>query len=635
MILLLLPAALASGLLYSGDDVAALDAIDVTGEVSGRIASVTESFEFPDPGLGSRTFAVVLPEDAAVTGLRYRIGDNDWVVAGAVLASATEVDPGPWGDPRELLEGQVFEAAISGLDGAALTVEVDWQRLLVAEAGALSLQIPLSVGDLDDSDPEVSLSLSVDDDAVADAALSPEGSIEADDSHIDASWSGTRSQADALTLSWAVPAPALEARVWAYRPATDPFTGVKGDAGYALVVVQPGEDPSDQVQQIFSFVLDTSASMAGDPLDAAVEAGGTWVGDLREEDRFNLIPYQSQPLPFRARAPHATASAVARGQRWLARQDARGLSDPADALVEALSLSEDTILQRGLFSCGGTAKETDTAPPLYGAEVHSLDGDPGPAAYVVWLTDGGASTGTTDPDLISEQIASANGFRASLYAVAVGPDADLDLLGRITAENRGELRQAETIDDVGEAVAELEDRTKNPLLVQPVVSVPGALDQAPAELQDVSKGYELLLAFRYEDAGETALRLTGIRGAEDLDEDFDITLPELDEGLPAVARAWAQLRVTDLDARYASGDTSVYSEIQALVQDYGVASDVVTLGFEGGDLADASFAYDQASGCGCTVSRRGRAALGPGLVLLALVLRRRRWTMADHGCRGI
>jgi len=624
MILLLLPTALASGLLYSASDVAALDAIEITGEVTGRIAGVTETFDFPDPGLESRSFAVVLPEDAAVTGLRYREGEGDWVVAGAVEASAVEVEPGPWGDPREQLEGQVFVVSLPELSGEALQIAVDWQRLLVAEAGALSLEIPLAVGDLDDSDPEVELSLSVDDDAVADATLSPEGSVEADDTHIDASWSGTRSQADALTLSWSVPAPALDARVWTYRPAADPFTGVEGDAGYALVVVQPGEDLSDQVQQIFSFVLDSSASMAGEPLEAAVDAGDTWLADLREEDRFNLIPYQSQPLPFRSRAPRATPSAVERGQRWLARQEARGLSDPADALVEALSLSEDTILQRGLFSCGGTAKETDTAPPLHGAEVHSLDGDPGPAAYVVWLTDGGASTGTTDPDLISDQVGSANGFRASLYAVAVGPDADLDLLGRITAENRGEVRQAETVDDVATAVAELEDRTRNPLLVQPVVDVPGALDQAPAELQDVSKGYELLLAFRYEDAGDTTLRLTGIRGAEDLDEGFDLELPELDERLPAVARAWAQLRVNDLDARYASGDTSVYSEIEALVDDYGVASEVVTLAFESADYGEAALAYGEASGCGCSVSRRGRAALGPGLVLLALVVGRRR-----------
>ncbi len=264
------------------------------------------------------------------------------------------------------------------------------------------------------------------------------------------------------------------------------------------------------------------------------------------------------------------------------------------------------------------------------AEVRALDDAPAPAAYVVWLTDGGASSGETATDAITEAVADANGLGASLYAIGVGPEVDLELLLAVTGANRGTVRAAETVDDVGLVVAELQDRVRHPALVQPVVVVDGAWDLAPAELEDLSEGYELVLAFRYDAAGEAVLNLSGARGAEDLDEDFAVTLPETDGALPAVARAWAQLRVADLDARYAAGETGLYSEIEALVVDYGVASEVVTLSFgalasDEGAFADAYAAESAVAGCGCGLGRRARAGLGPLIGLALLVgLRRRR-----------
>lgn len=621
---LLTSTALGAGLLYSGDDNVPLAAYDARVEVTGRIQEVTATFSFPAPGEGARRFAAVLPEDAAVTGLRVREGGGDWIVAAATAASELNTDPGPWGDPVELLEGQVFVASLPDLSGEDLEVALDWQRLLAAEGGALSLTVPLDDGGLNGSDPPVTVRLHVEDDALGAASLSPEGALSATDTVIDAAWSGALSEADAVALRWEIPAPELGVRLWAYRPAIDPFTGVAADAGYALVAIQPGAGAEARVDQIFSFVLDTSASMDGEALEAAVAAGSAWLDTLAESDRFNLIPYQSIALPFRAKAPLADDAAVAKGKAFLARQRARGLSDPGEALTEALSLEQDTILQEGLFSCGGTARGSDTAPPLPDAEVRALDGAPGPAAYVVWLTDGGASVGETDPLAIAEAVAAANAPGASVYALGLGPDADMDLLALVTAANRGEAQQAGTVAEVAGAVAALQDRVAHPLLVRPAVAVAGAWDQAPASLQDASEGYELLLAFRWDEPGEATLRLTGVRGLDDLDESFGLELPELDESLPAVARAWAQLRVHDLDARYKAGDTGVYGEIQSLVETWGVASEVVTLSYGAEDAGDYALAYDQAGGCGCGLGLRARAALSPALLIGLAVLRRRR-----------
>ncbi len=621
---LLCTAAQASGLLYDEDEVFPLSALDAEVVVTGRVAEATLTYDFEAPGVGASSFAARLPEDAALTGLRYRDGEGEWVEASASPAAEQENEPGPWGDPRELLDGQVFVVTLPERSGDPLTVELTWQRLLAAEAGALSLTVPLDDGGLDEGDPSVSVSLELTDEALGDASLSPEGSLEAGSQQILASWSGLQSEAEAVTLTWAVSTEALGLRLWTYRPELDPFTGEAGDLGYALVVLTPGAGA--QAEQIFSFVLDTSASMAGEPLLLAVDAGSSWIGALSEEDRFNLIPYQSQPWPFRARAPYATADATARGADFLERQEARGLSDPAEALTEALALQEDTLLQRGFFSCGGTAQVSDSAPPAWDAEVQPLDDTPAPAAYVVWLTDGGASSGETDREAIVDLVSAANGFRASVYAIGVGSDADEALLDAVTGVNRGEARLAQTLDEVPAVVAALQERIRHPALAQPTVEIPVGESLAPEALQDLSEGHELLLAFRYAEPGESTLTLRGARGAEDVEEDYTVTLPELDEELPAVARAWAQLRVADLDARYLAGETGLYSEIAALVETYGVASAVVTLSF--GDsagyeaTADAGLAYG--AGCGCGLSRRGRAGLGPLLALALVVGWRRR-----------
>jgi hypothetical protein len=364
--------------------------------------------------------------------------------------------------------------------------------------------------------------------------------------------------------------------------------------------------------------------MAGAPLEAATEAGGRWLESLEAGDRFNVVPYASQPYPFLRRAAAAESETVREARDFMEGQSAAGLSDPEEAVSEALALTQDTLLGRTFFGCSGTAR-AEGGPPLEGAEIT----DPGAevqrvAPYVVLLTDGGASTGETDPDAISAAVAAANTAGASLFAVGVGGGVDLELLERLTAEHRGEVALAAGPDEVVAAVATLQDRIRDPLLVRPQVAVEGAWGQAPEALADLAAGYELLVAFRWDTPGAAALTLTGIRGQDDLDQSWQVRLPEVDGRYPAVALGWAQLRVGDLDARYRAGETSLYDEIEALVRDYGVASDVVTLSFAADAAADGGLAYDAASGCQIAPVTRSAAFHLAALLVAALARRRRR-----------
>jgi len=140
-----------------------------------------------------------------------------------------------------------------------------------------------------------------------------------------------------------------------------------------------------------------------------------------------------------------------------------------------------------------------------------------------------------------------------------------------------------------------------------------------------------VVAFRWERSGPAEVRLQAIRGQDDLDRSYPVDLPEEDEALPAVARAWAQLRVADLDAAWLAGDTSVYSEIEQLVLTWGVSSQVVTLGFDHGpaDTGAPTQAtadhLDGTAGCGCGPGAPPALAWAPlGLGFAAALGRRRR-----------
>lgn len=619
----------ASGVLYDAQSYGRLLSVDLDVQVDGRIATGTAEYVF-DPVVEGLHFATALPEGAAVVDLQARL-DGDWVQATAEPAITAQ--PGPDGSLDDLLAGDVFTVALPGGSLEPVEILISWQIVLRAEDGAVALQIPMSDGGLNPSDPQVRWTGDVVGHGVLSTVSATPGTATLTDGVGRIFGALPLSALDTLVLGWTEPAALFGLEVRTYRPSFDPFTGEGDPDGYALVTVLPGPpDPGARVDALYTFVLDSSASMQGRPMHTAVAANAAWLRKLKPTDRFNLIPYTSVAVPFRGRAPEATDGAVDRAIAFLERQSPAGLSDPTDGLVTGLALLDDTVQNRSFFSCGGTTGAAQ-GPPERGAEIGPARGEPVVVApYVVWITDGGASTGDTDHDTISNAILDANSLGASVFAVGVGGGVDRALLERIAGEHRGEVRYADRVGDVAEVVAGLRDRIANPVLVHPSADVADTTLQAPAALPDVAVGTEMVFAFRYTEPGQTTLRLRGLRGQEEYSERFALVLPGFGNETPAVARVWAQLRARDLDRQVLAGNDAAYTELERLVRNYGVSSDAVTLGFTGAldeygyspsaDMASMGAASKDGAGCGCATPR-GLAGGFPMLMLLVLASRRR------------
>jgi Mg-chelatase subunit ChlD len=186
------------------------------------------------------------------------------------------------------------------------------------------------------------------------------------------------------------PTPTPTATATATATAT-PTPRVTGPSTVYLPVVHSGRCPKEQrLPADVMLVVDTSSSMTGAKLAAAVAAARTFVSlfDSRQ-DRLGLVSFDSE------------AHTV-------------GLTSELDAIARALGAlltREGTRIDLGLY---------EAVRELY------YDGRPDVAHVAVLLTDGQPTPGTREAALAEARLLRQHG--ASLYTIGLGSDVDGDFL---------------------------------------------------------------------------------------------------------------------------------------------------------------------------------------------------------------
>jgi Ca-activated chloride channel family protein len=167
--------------------------------------------------------------------------------------------------------------------------------------------------------------------------------------------------------------------------------------------VEPEERPPFNLV----FSLDTSGSMAGEPIELLKDSMTELAGSLRAGDTISMVTWSS------------SQDLVLDGLRVY------GPNDPAliDA-IERLSAHGSTDLHGGLVR----AYET--------ANAHRIQGG---INRVVLVSDGGANTGITDIDLIAKEAEDENGEGIYLVGVGVGEATDYndELMDAVTDAGKG------------------------------------------------------------------------------------------------------------------------------------------------------------------------------------------------------
>ncbi|XP_070594726.1 inter-alpha-trypsin inhibitor heavy chain H3-like isoform X2 [Erythrolamprus reginae] len=189
-----------------------------------------------------------------------------------------------------------------------------------------------------------------------------------------------------------------------------------------------------------AFVIDVSGSMYGRKIRQAKEALTKIVEDLREEDHFNIILFESSVSKWKDSLIQATPENVKQSKEFIQQIRAAGGTNFHGGVLTGIEM-----LNKG----------------------HELKSVPErSASLVISLSDGEANVGVTDHTQIQENVKNATKGKYPVYNLGFGFDLDYTFLERIATENNGVARRIFQDSDAALQLQGFYDEVANPLLTE-------------------------------------------------------------------------------------------------------------------------------------------------------------------------
>jgi len=281
--------------------------------------------------------------------------------------------------------------------------------------------------------------------------------------------------------------------------------------GSLFLIAQPPETaaPAEITPREMVFVVDTSSSMAGEPLAKAKEVVRRALAAMGPDDTFQIIRFDDRAgaLGPRPLANHPRNVALALG--WL------------DALAPG----------------GGTEMISGVTAAL------DFPHDPARLRIVAFLTDG--YIGNEDDVL---RLVGARLGPARLFSFGVGSAVNRYLLEEMARIGRGAVEIVRPDEETRAAVGRFHDRIARPLLTDVTIDWNGldVQDPVPAAIPDLFLGQPLVVAARYGRPGRAVVTVNARKAGQAVSFQVPVTLPERDEARQSVASVWARARIADL-----------------------------------------------------------------------------------------
>src|SRR5262245_13056686 len=280
--------------------------------------------------------------------------------------------------------------------------------------------------------------------------------------------------------------------------------------GFFTLILQPPErvTAADVTPKELVFVLDTSGSMEGFPIEKAKETMKLALDNLYPEDTFNLITFSGDTHVLFPQPVPATRENLLRAQGFLASRQGSGGTEMMKAIRAALEASDEQDHVR----------------------------------IVCFMTDGYVGN---DMEIISEIQKHQN---ARVFAFGIGSSVNRFLLDKMAEQGRGEVEYVTLEDDGSAAARRFHERVRNPLLTDIEIDWAGLpiADVYPKRLPDLFSVKPLILTGRYTSASRGAIRLRGNLAGQNFVKEIPVELPESQNEHDVLAPLWARTRIDDL-----------------------------------------------------------------------------------------
>lgn len=375
--------------------------------------------------------------------------------------------------------------------------------------------------------------------------------------HVIATWNVQKqTPATDFRLLYQPAAEAVEATVLSYRPRDN-------EDGYFLMLAspRPRADKDAIAPKDLVVLLDRSGSMAGDKLEQAKASLSYVLKNLNKGDRFNVVVYCDSIDPLFEGLVDNTPENVDKALKMLDRVDARGGTNIHDSLATALGM-----LQKGAER----------------------------SQYVLFLTDGRPTIGTTDEKAILKNTKSANASDARVFAMGIGYDVNVRLLDKLVRENKGVSGYVKEKEPLEAKISNLYAKIRNPVMTGLVASLVGSKTTMtyPQVLGDLFDGDQIVLVGRYDAPGKTDLLIKGRFMGKDVSFEYPVELAAKSDkfSYAFVEQLWAVRRIGFLlDQIQLNGESSeVVDELVRLSKQYGIITPYTSfLADERTELANA------------------------------------------------
>jgi Ca-activated chloride channel family protein len=522
---------------------------DVKAEISGFLSrvKVTQEFENNFSEKIEAVYVFPLPNKAAVDDMTMRIGER--VVRGRIMKreEAKEVYEAAKsnGQIASLLDQEranIFTQSIANiLPGEKVIIEISYVETLKYEDGQYEFVFPMVVGPRyipgnptgkqgggtspdTDKVPDASkitppiakdraghdISLEVRLDAGVPVETIASQSHQIDSNRISAASSVIKLKNEKtipnkdFILRYDVAGKKIEDAVLLHR-------AEKG--GYFTLILQPPDTvrPQDVTPKEIVFVLDTSGSMSGFPIEKAKESMKLALDGLNPQDTFNLITFAGDTSVLFDRPVPATAENRRKAQAFLETREGGGGTEMMKAIVAALAPSDSQQHVR----------------------------------IVCFMTDGYVGN---EPEIIAEIQKHPN---ARVFSFGIGSSVNRLLLDKMAEEGRGEVEYVALGDDGSAAAGRFHERVRSPLLTDISLdfgNLPVA-DVYPKRINDLFSAKPVVVHGRFTKAGSGVIRLRGKSFGREVVREINVNLPENEPNHDVLATLWARTRIDDLTSQ--------------------------------------------------------------------------------------
>ncbi|WP_316860272.1 marine proteobacterial sortase target protein [uncultured Cohaesibacter sp.] len=320
-------------------------------------------------------------------------------------------------------------------------------------------------------------------------------------------------------------------------PAVSDKANVGPDEDYLLAYITP---PFKLTETLMTpprevvFVIDQSGSMAGPSIGQAKASLLEALGQLKPEDKFQIIRFNNQMSKLFDAPQQADSEHVSTAKYWVAAIDANGGTEMLPAMEEAL-------------------KDSNPNEPTL--------------RQVIFLTDGAIG----NERQLFEAVKSKKG-RSRIFTVGIGSAPNSFFMSRAAEVGRGTFTEIGDIGEVKDKMGKLFTQLTTPVATNLEIELPEGKDieASPSELPDLYLGEPVILALKAKDLG-SKLTLKGRFDNQPWSMDVDIS-----QAAPssAIDKLWARGKIRQLENdRLLSSDMV---GIDKAIEDLGLKHHLVT-----------------------------------------------------------